>query len=139
MYGLNYEHVDNKFPKDVLNSLLGEKYDFYGVDGNSFCIGRSGSRMVLEALEDPDDGYRSYFGCFRTTAVDKIFFGAPIAEVVFRVHQDDDDADERFSGWVLQDAATGHVWLKVGTDHRDDYYPCFTFDYYPDRSKKVSA
>jgi hypothetical protein len=34
-----------------------------------------------------------------------------------------------FSGWVLLDVDTGHVWLQVGTDHGDDYYPCYTFDY----------
>ena len=148
------DEVADKFPDAMLTSMLDGVYDFYGVDDTSFCIGVNGARMVLEALEDPDDGYRSYFGCFRTSEVGKVFFGRPIARVKWqeggksfrKMFMDDDDAggcadldakDESFTGWVLKDVDTGHVWLTVGTDYGDDYYPCFTFRYTPDTNMET--
>lgn len=157
------ENIPNRLPDDLLNTLIDATYDFYGVDDKSFCVGVNGSRMVLEAVEDPSDGYRSYFGCFRTPGVDKIFFGQPIARVRFErggrssrttcFCDDNDPYDysredrpcpghlksqmDNFSGWVLRDVDTGHIWLQIGTDHGEDYYPCFTFDYKPDPSKKI--
>lgn len=151
------DNVSDRFPDAVFQTLLGSTYEFYGVDGKTFCIGLNGSRVVLEAVEDPSDGYRSYFGCFRTSTVGHIFFGQPIARVILRPgglsyrswgycgHDVIDcicDAsrrrrEENFSGWVLEDVDTGHAWLTVGTDHGDDYYPCFTFRYQPDPSKRV--
>jgi hypothetical protein len=29
------------------------------------------------------------------------------------------------------DALTGHVWMRVGTDHTDDYYPWFVGEWRP--------
>ena len=126
--------VPNRFPEDILNTLVGHSYDFYGVDNNSFCIGSDGARMALEAVEDEEDGYRSCFGCFATAQVGKIFFGSPVAKVVFKEIEIDDD---HFRGWHLEDVNTGHVWLKVGTNYADDYYPYFTFEYRPDPLKTV--
>ena len=128
------DNVPNRFPDSVLRSLLDQEYDFYGVDNNSFCIGSGGSRMALEAVENPDDGYRSYFGCFATSEVGKIFFGSPVARVEFK-----DSDNGNFAGWVLVDVDTGHVWLRVGTDHADDYYPCFVFEYTPDINKEIKS
>lgn len=148
------EDVINKFPQDVLKSLLGQVYDFYGVDGDSFCIGVNGARFVLEALEDPDDGYRSYFKCFVTKKVGKVFFKNPIAKVKFseggrssRIGPDvtgmsksekEFEEARHFTGWVLKDVVTGHTWLTIGTDYGDDYYPCFTFRYEPDKTQKLN-
>lgn len=28
---------------------------------------------------------------------------------------------------------SGQVWLRLGTDYSDDYYPCFVFEYNPVR------
>ena len=130
----NPDDVPNRFPNDVLKTLVDREYDFYGVDNNTFCIGSNGSRMALEALEDESDGYRSYFGCFATSPVGKIFFGTPVARVKFV-----DSSEGPFSGWSLVDVVTGHVWLRVGTDNLDDYYPCFTFDYTPDTTKEIES
>lgn len=154
-----------EFPQDIFESLLGGTYDFYGVDGNTFCIGVGESRLVLEAEVDPSDGYRSYFGCFNTGAPSSssIFFGTPVARVelltggrssrirCFCGDNDPYDAakvdspcdthraeqERSFKGWQLRDVDTGHVWLTVGTDYGEDYYPCFTFDYQPDKNQKV--
>lgn len=140
----------------LFESLLDGEYDFYGVDGNCFCIGLNGTRAVFEALEDENDGYRSYFNTFRTTDVGKVFFRSPLARVrlrhgghstrqpppaakespaqkSYRLKKTSDD----FAGWVLEDVTDGHIWLTVGTDYGDDYYPCFTFRYEPNVSKTI--
>lgn len=156
------ESIADRFPQSIFDGLIGGTYDFYGVDGNCFCIGVNGTRVALEAVEDESDGYRSYFGCFRTSTVGKIFFGQPIARVQLRngglssrtyaydENRWDSDGNElppspavfsrmreNFTGWELTDPDTGHVWLTVGTDHGDDYYPCFTFRYTPDPDKRI--
>lgn len=150
------EDIEHRFDQGIFNTLVNGVYDFYGIDNNCFCIGSKGSRMVLEAIENPSDGYRSYFECFRTLEVNKIFFKNPIAKVVLqgggmstRIRIDpeyDDEGNEiddsrkridAFSGWVLRDVDTGHVWLTIGTDYGEDYYPCFTFRYTPDKNLKI--
>ena len=130
------EDVPNQFPEELLKSLLGHPYDFYGVDNHAFCIGSGSGRMALEAVEDPHDGYRSYFGCFTTAQVGKVFFGASIARVLF---EEAKISEEAFEGWCLVDVDTGHVWLKVGTGNTNDYYPYFVFEYRPDPSKTVQS
>lgn len=158
------DDVQNRLPDSIFESLLGGTYDFYGVDNNAFCIGVNGARMALEAIEDPSDGYRSYFGCFRTEEVGRIFFGQPIARVTLlegglseRVHcycEDEKELGEsgksvcskhleaqkdNFNGWILKDVDTGHVWLTVGTDYADSYYPFFTFRYEPDTTRQIEV
>jgi len=151
----NARDVVDKFDQSLFDTLVGCEFDLYGVDGNCFCIGNGASRMVLEAMEDPGDGYRSYFGCFRVTDVGKIFFRSPVARVKLvdgglaeKCHFYDSLADlseekiaemkRDFTGWSLVDVASGHAWLTVGTDYSDGYYPCFTFRYQPDPTKLVS-
>jgi hypothetical protein len=119
------EDVVGRLPDDILKTLIGYEYDFYGVDNTTFRIGTSKSLVTLDAMEDPDDGYRSYFGCFRVSNVG-VFFKTPIS----RVRLVDFDEDN-FRGWGLIDVKDDHVWLRVGTDYNDDYYPCFIFDYQP--------
>lgn len=131
-YEYDEDKVTNKFPNDLFEGLLesAESLDFYGVDDNSFCVGVNGARMVLEAVMDPSDGYRSYFGCWRTTDVDKVFFSQPLARVKV-VPTDARRGARDFSGWYLVDVDDGHQWLAVGTDYSDDYYPYFVFRYTP--------
>lgn len=117
------------FPRSMWDSLICEgQWDFFGVDSNSFCLGRNGTRIALEAVEDESDGYRSYFGCFAISLVGKTFFSTPLARVYAR-ETESGEGYEKFMGWELVDTVTGHVWLRVGTSNTDDYYPFFTFDY----------
>lgn len=101
-------------------------FGFYGVDGNAFKLGGH----VFEAVEDPSDGYRSML---REVAEKDpsglIFFRRPLAKVqVKRVDEGN------FEGYVVVDVTDDHVWLRLGTDHSDDYYPCFIFAYQPKTS-----
>ena len=116
----------SNFTENFFKTLVGGTYEFYGIDFHSFCIGHNGARIVLEAREDPDDGYRSYFDCFQVKNVDKIFFKESIAKVKL-ISLD----ESKFIGWQLLDAEDSHAWLTVGTSYIDDYYPCFVFDYQP--------
>jgi hypothetical protein len=112
---------------DLLDELVksGRPVDFYGVDCNVFCIGKSGERFAFEAVEDENDGYRSMLEELRPVPVDgHIFSKTPIARVVV------EDCPE-LSGYRLRQAAAPHVWLELGTDYSDDYYPMFIFRYTP--------
>lgn len=116
------------FPKDAWDSLICEgEWDFYGVDNHTFCLGKGDTKIVLEAVEDESDGYRSYFGCFSVSPLNKIFFRTPLARVHVR-KTEKRVGYGKFSGWELVDES-GHTWLRVGTDNTDDYYPCFAFEY----------
>lgn len=108
--------------KDELENLVGSEANFYGVDNNCFKLGR----QVFEAVEDESDGYRSYLGSIEVRDPKGLtFFGRPVAKV--RIEKVDDGSS--FDGYQLVDVRDGHVWLRVGTDHADYYYPCFTFQY----------
>lgn len=112
-------------------------FDFYGAHSNMFKL----NTLVLEALEDPNDGYRSYFDSVVITTEEKNrptgFFDKPIAKVKLEKIEEEifeiNNYGGRgiFSGWKLVDIVDKHVWLKFGTDYSTDYYPCFVFQYEP--------
>jgi hypothetical protein len=113
--------------------LMDKELDFYGVCHNEFRVGYNFKQYTFEVLEDQYDGWRSMLGAVLTVTSSGIFFNRPIAKV--RLVDDDDDD---FQGYALVDVKTGHKWLEFGTSHYCDYYPCFTFDYNPDPTLKVS-
>ena len=109
---------------------IGKNYKFYGVHDTAFKIGPH----VFDAVEDPDDGYRSYMQCVDAIKDERlVFLGKSFAtvEVV------ECGNDGYFEGYVLRDADTRHVWLRFGTDHADDYYPMFVFEYKTPRHREV--
>jgi hypothetical protein len=128
----------NDVKKGGFESLVGEVLRFYGVENNVLCVARKGRRkkIAFEAVEDESDGYRSMLEEVREVrevrevpVEGRIFFATPIAMVTVQ------DADGEVDGWKLVDAKDGHVWLVLGTDNADDYYPSFRFDYTPKEKK----
>lgn len=108
----------NEFQK-----VIGKKRRFYGIDNECFKLGN----QVFEAVEDEDDGYRSYLGSVEVRETDGlIFFRTPLATVVA-----EEWSDCHSEGINLVDITDGHVWLSFGTDYMDDYYPCFFMRYQP--------
>lgn len=120
----------------------GEYLGFYGTNENCFKIGRH----VFEAIEDPNDGYRS---CLQELKeIDRHerdsrhlhFFKNAVASVkVVEVENGEYTTDwnyvsYNFYGHKLVDSS-GHVWLTFGTDSYDDYYPCFVFQYTPKKEQ----
>ena len=114
-------------PKPVtFEGLVGEVFNFYGVDGNCFKLDGN----VFEAIEDPDDGYRSFLDEVRLIPHEEcearglVFFRSPIA----RVEVVESDV---LDGHELIDRSDSHVWLVIGTDHYDQWYPQSVFHYTP--------
>lgn len=88
----------------------------------SFCL----DNTHYVCTEDPDDGYRS---CMKNIEITngpcKIFI--PDTKVLCRM-SDDEDED------ILEmlDISNGKLVLRVGTDHNDDYYPCYIAEWIPE-------
>jgi len=97
-------------------------FKFYGVCGNCYKL----DDTVFEAIEDPSDGYRSYLSSIELVIEHQnvTFSRMPLAFVNVVPNGSID-------GWNLKDAVDGHIWLEIGTDHTDDYYPFFIFRYTP--------
>jgi len=95
-------------------------FDFYGVWNNKFKL----DDQIWEALEDPDDGYRSYLETILATSDGSNFFHMPVAKVFVKKVDCKD-----FIGYLLVDVITGHIWLEVVTNYSDSCYPMFIFRY----------
>lgn len=107
---------------DALKELVGTTHGLYGVDGNFFKLGKK----VFEAKEDESDGYRSYLDSVEVSNKEGlIFFKRQVAKV--EIVKFDTNS---FNGYLLRDSS-GHVWLEIGTDNCDDYYPYFVFTWHP--------
>ena len=82
------------------------------------------------AIEDPDDGYRSFLsGIALTTERPRCEF--PPVEVF--CHMDESTLNEIL---FVRSAKTGNVILKVGTENTGDYYPCYIFELSPENIGK---
>jgi len=103
----------------ILEDILEENtlYSFYGVFSNEFKLGS----IVFEALEDPNDGYRSYLDSVPMIKSSSTFSSKPLVNVYYCASED----------LIYLKDETGHTWLTIGTDHSDNYYPFFIFDYTP--------
>ena len=122
--------IRESFSEDIEPSteflrLFGKKVDFYGVDNTTFCVGVGKKKFVFEAIENEDDGYRSYFDTVVSVPDNGVFFKMPIARVIIK------NNDDGGGGFLIIDAKDGHEWLRVGTENFDDYYPMFVFYYSP--------
>lgn len=106
----------------VIDDMEGREFAFYGVCNNEFKL----DDTVYEALEDEDDGYRSYLDTVIVKQSRGIFSSQPLARV--RLETED---DKNIDVCKLIDVSDGHVWLAFGTGDYDDYYPYFIFDYEP--------
>jgi hypothetical protein len=113
--------------------------DFYGVDSHCFKL----NNYVFEAVEDPDDGYRSCMAeiQMKDNIDNLIFFGTPIGRVrVEECSRETNYADgiRCLDGYKLVDIEDGHVWLRFGTDESESYYPSFFFNYQTKNEKMIS-
>ena len=109
----------------TFDDTVGKTFKFYGVNCNCFKL----NTMVWEAIEEPEDGYRSYLDSVERADCTLVFPQRAFA----RVRVEDAD-DGYFNGWQFVDEEDGHVWLRFGTDNYDDWYPYFVFDYRPKAS-----
>ena len=76
--------------------------------------------ITYKAVEDPDDGYRSYLGdIFVSDTKPKFTF--PPQEVYGRMMDDDDYSSNNVIQFI--DTTTNLVVLAIGTENTDDWYP----------------
>ena len=122
---MNYETID--MATKGFKLLEGKEFYFYGVNENKFKI----DDLVFEALEDPNDGYRSSLGAIVVIGDTDIYHKRPLAKVKMVY---DDSGDDLL--YKLIDVDIGYVWLTVGTGEFGDYYPYFIFRYKPDETQK---
>lgn len=97
---------------------------------NAACLRFRLDGKVYVALEDPDDGYRSAMRKLFVLDSEMTNVFPPVKVLVRernKARYEGDAAD------VLEliDAANGKVILAVGTEHTDDYYPCFVAEWNP--------
>lgn len=105
----------------TFQDTIDNQYKFYGVYDLTFKL----DHHVFEVIEDENDGYRSYMDSVEVTQDNNmVFLGKSFADVVVREYNPGE-----FQGYALVDVVDGHHWLVFGTDHVDDYYPCFQFYY----------
>ena len=110
--------------------LEGLCFAFYGVDGNCFAL----DGHVYEAVENEDDGWRSYLDSVRVDPGIHLFFSAPLATVRIEHYNalcHGTLYNDRDRGFRLIDTQDEHVWLEVGTDLYNSWYPLFVFRYHP--------
>ena len=106
----------------IFSDTIGNEYLFYGCDNHRFKI----DEMVFEAIEDPDDGWRSCLGSIEVVkGGTDVFYREPLA--IIKVVESSDSYQDTYK--LVED--DGHVWLEFGTDRQDDYYPSFVFSYTP--------
>ena len=113
--------------KSKFEKMIGTTQKFYGVDGCKFKLGE----FVFEAVENPQDGYRS---SLKEIVPSKGKFQKTLLATVKITEISKKERGRDFIGYALTDRS-GHVWLVIGTDEEDCYYPMFEFEYTPKRTK----
>jgi hypothetical protein len=121
MYNLEKKKIETVFEGGIDSN---KTYTFYGICGNQFKL----NDTIFEAIEDPNDGYRSCLETIKVANSDGIFSRNALAIVKIEEVEDGGE-DSSFSGYILVDIDTEHRWLFVGTDSSDSYYPYFVFQY----------
>lgn len=114
-----------------MDELVGREFDFFGVDDREFKL----DETVYRAVEDEDDGYRSYLDSVVVTKPRGLFFPFRLARVRVEKREEPgiNGSYRSFTGYVLVGVDDGRIWLKVGTEDFDDWYPMFVFNYCPGR------
>ena len=105
---------------DILTTNYGESVNavYFILDG-----------IAYEAVEDPDDGYRSYLSEIQKTTnrIKNTFFPQ---KLIGKMKENDSYQNND----VIQfyDAYNNKIVLELGTENWDDYYPCCVLAWYPE-------
>jgi len=114
-----------------LDNLVGKEVLLYGICGDLFKISVDGEELILRALEDPEDGYRSSLDKVEVVSkedldTNPVFFGFPFKTKCLK----DFSKDYSFRGHSFIDEDNWE-FLTIGTMDYDDYYPCYIFSWSP--------
>lgn len=128
--------------------LVGCEFEFHGEQNNCVRL----NNLVYEFLADPDDGYRSHLGAVICSPASEHtgFFSSSIAKVIlvstdneeswpdeWVPPESDEYSDGPFHGYFLIDSDDYHMWVQLGTEYLDAYYPCFITRYNPKEISNV--
>lgn len=118
-------NIDQKvFMHKHWSSLVGTSGVYEGADSGELCFKFDG--IIWKVLPDDMDGYRSCLD-YITYSKSNNFISYPnLAFVSVKKTQ-----ETTFEGYILEDVKDKHVWLRVGTNYEDDYYPCLIFHQIP--------
>lgn len=86
--------------------------------------------IIYMATENPDDGYRSYMNELEIIN-EPLKFKIPQMQVVC-VHDTKDEHGDKSDILSFIDEKNGKVFLRIGTENTDDYYPYCLFEYKPE-------
>lgn len=139
---IKLEKLVGKHTLDAVDFGIGKIKDSYGAeyeDAQTISFRLDGK--VYIAIEDPIDGYRSCMKGLKVSyrkLMKNTFFPIEVVGVYRERSRNGYD-----SAKVLELIATinGKLILEVGTEHSDDYYPCFVAHFSPenirnDKTKK---
>lgn len=85
--------------------------------------------IIYMATENPDDGYRSYMNELEIIS-EPLKFKIPQMQVVC-VHETRGEYSSKSDILSFIDVENGKVFLRIGTENTDDYYPYCLFEYKP--------
>ena len=92
--------------------------------------------ITYEAIEDPDDGYRSYCSEIKIS-YEKPKYTFPDYEILCKMKPCNEYGDEH-EVLVGIDLDTGDIIFEIGTLYVNDYYPCCHFEYHPENMRTIS-
>lgn len=101
---------------------------FFGEGSVSVCLFTLDG-VTYKAVENPDDGYRSWCESLETSDA-KPKYSFPGIQVVCSMMPN--DMYENNDVLVIKDAVNHQVVLEVGTKNCDDWYPYCHFEYHPE-------
>ena len=124
--------------KTVKNSLAYHFHNLVGLEGVYEGADESEltfkfDNILWKALEDDMDGYRSMldYVLYADSDMQKKFIGTKNLANVVLENIDNTDDGGFFAGYVLKDIEDGHIWLRIGTNYMDEWYPCTVFQHIP--------
>jgi hypothetical protein len=83
--------------------------------------------VTYEAVENPDDGYRSYMEEIHTTSeICRYIFLQPVDVLCSMDETEENDI------LIFKDVANGKTILRIGTEYTNDYYPYCVFEWMPE-------
>lgn len=110
---------------DTATEELVEKYRTETVDVVRFVLGGK----TYRAIEDPDDGYRSYLKNIEVCD-DPVTNNFPPQKVLGKMKEDSSYGSSDIIQFV--DVVTGKVVMEVGTENSADYYPWCVMNWSPE-------
>ena len=92
--------------------------------------------ILWQAVEDDMDGYRSMldYVLYADNLLQKKFISCKNLARVTLENIDNTEEGGDFAGYVLKDVKDGHIWLRIGTNYMDEWYPCIVFQHIPKKN-----